>query len=220
MAGQRKSKRRIGLIMLLFIGSFLGSFVLTLPIASLIPESYTSTATISVSKKGQADPVANEVLEVEMERLKSTPFLQEVVDELKLTNVWSKRWNLERLNATEAVGILRLGLLVKGGTKLIRISYASEDKKEAADVANAIARRYQTEAATNVTWPAVEMIEPALPRNRPDQSVAGMALRGSFCCAFVLTTLVVSAIWGLNTIASRRRRKAPPVLSDLPSAAR
>ena len=121
----------------------------------VLPESYASTVVISVEKDtkdatgigdrglgGGYDPYW---LQTEFEKIQSTPVLYQVIKDLELGKKWANK-NKENTPYKQEVAYLllkgQLNIRQSRNTSLIEIQVASEDKEEAAVIANQIAKVY------------------------------------------------------------------------------
>src|SRR5665213_558047 len=116
----------------------------TVAITFIMPESYASTARI----KADSDNPSNDpyFLQTTFEIMQSQAVLVSVIDKLHLNTVWGKKYyGGETLETTNTLAMLksRISLAPIRNTKLINITVYSEDKNEAAQIANAIAKSYQ-----------------------------------------------------------------------------
>lgn len=116
----------------------------------LSPPQYAATARIRL----ESDPLdsAGNISyggyfpQVSMEIIKSELVLSNVVASLNLNEVWGKKYSGgEPLKTAKCCAIIRnhLRLMLVRNTKLLDITYYSDDPKEAADVANAIGTGYR-----------------------------------------------------------------------------
>ena len=133
---------------LVFIVVFLLVFATSVAVTYILPESYASTARIKVEPDnvttGQpfSDPY---FVQTTFEIIQSELVLKPVIDKLDLNSAWGKKYfNGETLKTTETMEILkqRLQLAPVKNTELIAITAYSDDKLEAALIANAVAESY------------------------------------------------------------------------------
>ena len=140
-----------------FVTVFVLVFVTSVAITFVLPEVYASTARIKVEPDA---PVANgqpaaydpEFGPTTFELIQSELILKPVVEKLNLNVEWGKKYyNGDVLKSAESMAILkqRLQLSPVRGTKLIAITAYSDDKNEAATVANAVADSYLNYRAHN-----------------------------------------------------------------------
>jgi capsular exopolysaccharide synthesis family protein len=122
----------------------------------ILPESYSSTARIKV-QHDQSDiqalmqgPTALAYdpyfIQTEFEVIQSELILGAVITTNNLQEIWGKTYaNGEKLTLQEAISFIKrkMSLHPVRNTSLIEIQVFSEKAKEAADLANAIARAYQ-----------------------------------------------------------------------------
>jgi capsular exopolysaccharide synthesis family protein len=122
----------------------------------ILPESYSSRARIRVDRdqpdisglqqsslSGIYDPY---FIQTEFEVIQSEVILGKVIEEMDLRRVWGKKYaGGDTLKLTEAMSLMkgRIDLRPVRNTSLIEIHVFSEDKAEAARLANAIADAYK-----------------------------------------------------------------------------
>ena len=154
---------------------FLIVMIVSTAITYILPEAYSSTARVQVR--------GPQFLQTEFEVIQSQVVLSNAVWKLRLNDVWGKKYfNGETLKTYESVKIMksRLTLAPVRGTEIIAITAFSDDRREAAQVANAIAAAYQdfcTERkianaekpadASIVVDPMVTIIDAAEPASQP-----------------------------------------------------
>jgi serine/threonine protein kinase len=141
----------------------------------LLPKSYVSTArlqrAIAMSARATATPPTLEpvFLPPEVGIIRSARLLSGVIKRLGLEEHWGNRYGRRTaLGDYEVLALLQERLDVHATRNLHsweswEISFVSEDRIEAAEVANAIAESYQT----NATFGRVEIVERAQPALRP-----------------------------------------------------
>lgn len=154
----------------------------------MVPRTYMSYTRIRVEKEGPgvrtvgeftpAEPADRSFLQTELEMLRSTLVLHRVVNELGLTERWSGRTEPTAISGPEqAVGLLRQMLEIHHyrNTSFIEIRVFSEDREEAASIANHLARIYRQTAVrdtpqkrvivTDLAEPGLRPVRPNVPRN-------------------------------------------------------
>jgi capsular exopolysaccharide synthesis family protein len=122
----------------------------------ILPESYSSTARIKIERDQSdiqalmqaATPLAYDpyFIQTEFEVIQSELILGGVIEALNLQDRWGKTYaNGERLTKLEAIHFLKnkMSLHTVRNTSLIEIQVFSENRNEAAEIANAIAKAYQ-----------------------------------------------------------------------------
>ena len=139
---------------------FLLVLLVSVTITFILPESYASTARIKV--ESDAPPVAGQstydpyFIQTTFEIIQSQIVLDQVIAKLNLNVVWGKKYfNGETLKTTQAMDILkqRLQLAPIRNTKLVAITVYSDDRNEAAQIANAIAeacKEYRAKTAAGL----------------------------------------------------------------------
>ena len=130
---------------------FLVVLTISVAITFILPESYASTARIKVESdaptaNGQPPAYDPYFIQTTFEIMQSQLVLSNVVARLNLNVEWGKKYfNGQTLKTTETMEILkpRMQLAPIKNTKLIAITVYSDDKHEAAQIANAIAESYR-----------------------------------------------------------------------------
>ena len=141
----------------IIITVFLITAIIATAVTFILPESYASTARIIVEpdvsdiSMGEDRSVSQAAydpffLQTTYELIQSQAVLSNVVNALNLNVEWGKKYfNGETLKTTEAIEFLkrRMHLDTVRNTKYITITVYSEDKNDAARLANAVADAYQ-----------------------------------------------------------------------------
>jgi capsular exopolysaccharide synthesis family protein len=141
----------------IIITVFLITAIVATAVTFILPESYASTVRIIVESDvsdismGEERSVSQAAydpyfLQTTFELIQSQAVLSNVVSTLNLNIEWGKKYfNGETLKTTEAIEFLkrRMHLDTVRNTKYINITVYSEDKNDAARLANAIAVAYQ-----------------------------------------------------------------------------
>ena len=119
----------------------------------LSPAQYQARVTMQidpdltdVNQTGQAMSYAPNFVQAEFEVLQLPAVLGKVINALNLNVVWGRKYaGGATLTTNESMAILKRHLQIApvGNTKLVGISFASEDLDEAAKIANAVAKAYQ-----------------------------------------------------------------------------
>ena len=141
----------------IIITVFLITAIVATAVTFLLPESYASTARIRIEPDtisdirgvGDAMPYAAYdpyFIQTEFEVIQDRVVLGKVIESLNLNEVWGKKYfGGEMLKTPETMEFLkkRMSLMPVRNTKLIGITVYSEDKNDAAHLANAIAETYR-----------------------------------------------------------------------------
>jgi succinoglycan biosynthesis transport protein ExoP len=147
----------------IIITVFLITAIIATAVTFILPESYASTAKIKVENDGgiingfgqaaaQNQPYDPYFIQTTFEIMQSQLVLSNVIAAMDLNVKWGQKYfNGEVLKTTETMEILkgRMSLAPVRNTKLIAITVYSDDKKEAADLANQIAAAYQNYRVQN-----------------------------------------------------------------------
>jgi uncharacterized protein involved in exopolysaccharide biosynthesis len=169
-----------------FLPVFLAVFFLVVITATLVtfilPESFASTARIKVERVLNGDPGTAAthlpphpydpyLVQTEAEILLSDLILGKAVEALDLNDQWGKRYLGEggRLKSSETVLLLkaRLDASPVRNTSLIQLRAYSENRMEAAELANAVVRAYASQAASSTGGLRVQLVDQAQPSLRP-----------------------------------------------------
>jgi succinoglycan biosynthesis transport protein ExoP len=147
----------------IIITVFLITAIIATAVTFILPESYASMAKIKVENDGpiingfgqaaaQNQPYDPYFIQTTFEIMQSQLVLSNVIAAMDLNVKWGvKYFNGETLKTTETMEILkgRMSLAPVRNTKLITITVYSEDKAEAAALANQIALAYQNYRVQN-----------------------------------------------------------------------
>ena len=167
-----RSKTPMATAIPVFVTVFLITMIIATAVTFILPESYASVARVkvdnSISTTNQYDPY---FIQTEFEIIQSQVVLEPAIAKLNLNVEWGKKYfNGETLKTSEAFEILkgRLSLAPVRGTKLVAITVYSDNPREAAQIANAIAEAYrQYSVQKNYPTGAVQIIDRAEPGKFP-----------------------------------------------------
>jgi capsular exopolysaccharide synthesis family protein len=160
----------------IIITVFLITAIIATAVTFILPESYASTCKIKVENdvndaSGGSAPTAAQMtydpyfIQTTFEIMQSQLVLSNVINALNLNVEWGKKYfNGEVLKSTETMEILknRMSLAPVRNTKLIAITVYSDDAKEAALIANTIAKAYKDyrlETRREMTSKGIEVLE-------------------------------------------------------------
>ena len=141
------------------IAVFLITVLTSVAITFILPEAYSSTARVLVKPdpefpqtpetSKQNDNFANlsydpYFIQTTFEIIESKIVLSQVVQKLNLSEIWGKKYSVD-LNSEQTMYLLkkRLVLTPVRNTQLINVQVFSENPKEAATIANAVAESYR-----------------------------------------------------------------------------
>ena len=141
----------------IIITVFLITAIIATAVTFILPESYASTTRIKVESdgldiSGMTTPAISSggydpfFIQTTFEIMQSQIVLSNVINKLNLNIEWGKKYfNGETLKSTETLEILkgRMSLAPVRNTKLIAITVYSDDRNEAATLANAIGEAYK-----------------------------------------------------------------------------
>jgi capsular exopolysaccharide synthesis family protein len=141
----------------IIITVFLITAIVATAVTFLLPESYASTARIRIEPdtisdiRGVGDVMPYAAydpyfIQTEFEIIQDRVVLGKVIESLNLNEVWGKKYfGGEMLKTPETMEFLkkRMSLMPVRNTKLIEITVYSEDKNDAARLANTIAETYR-----------------------------------------------------------------------------
>ena len=160
----------------IIITVFLITAIVATAVTFLLPESYASTARIRIEPDsisdirgvGEALPYASYdpyFIQTEFEIIQDRVVLGKVIEALNLNVEWGKKYfGGETLKTSETMEFLkrRMSLMPVRNTKLIGITVYSEDKNDAARLANAIAeayRSYRLDLRKQLTLNGIKVLE-------------------------------------------------------------
>jgi capsular exopolysaccharide synthesis family protein len=157
----------------IIITVFLITAIIATVVTFILPESYASTARIKVEPDeniGLASSVAGSpydpyFIQTTFEIMQSQIVLSNVITHLNLNKTWGdKYFNGEPLKTSETMEILkkRMNLAPVRNTKLIAITVYSDNKDEAAQIANGIAEAYKAyrfQTRRELTSQGVEVLQ-------------------------------------------------------------
>jgi capsular polysaccharide biosynthesis protein len=197
----------------------------TVTVTFLLPETYASVSRIKAepdNPKNDANFSDPYFLQTTFEIIQSQTVLDPVIDKLNLNIVWGKKYNGgEPLETTKTLEMLKkkITLSNEGNSKLIDIAVYSEDKNEAAQIANAIVQSYQDyRTASRIKFPpekldaripifpTVEIVESAKPGLDPVRPNKALNIVSGTIFGIILA-LVVGGIAAL--VIKMRIRKIP-----------
>ena len=143
----------------IIITVFLITAFIATAVTFMLPESYSSTCDIEVAPDGGVTGGINSTIAAQsfsydpffiqntFQIMQSQVVLSNVISSLHLNETWAKKYmgNGDTLKTTETIELLkgRMVLAPVKNTKLISITVYSENKDEAATIANQIAKSYQ-----------------------------------------------------------------------------
>ena len=155
-----------------FVTVFLITTIIATAVTFILPESYASTA--RVRAEVPATNAGSYFIQTEVEVIQSQVVLSNVVTKLNLNVMWGKKYfNGEALKTAESMKILkdRLNVVPVSKTEILAITVYSDDRMEAATIANTLAGEYQNYSLERSRMAAgnrmVTIIDAAVPANRP-----------------------------------------------------
>jgi capsular exopolysaccharide synthesis family protein len=136
---------------------FLLVVLTTTAVTFILPESYSSTVRIEVGKDNpdiapllygaqQQSAFDPYFIQTEFEKIKSRKVLSDVIRELNLIDLWTKRYGADaplRLTEVYQVLVKQIDVRQSRNTALIEIRVFDEDRQKAADIANKVAEVYE-----------------------------------------------------------------------------
>jgi capsular polysaccharide biosynthesis protein len=180
-----------------FIPIFLLVFISSIVVTFILPESYASTAHVAVKTD---PPSACKVIS-------SEDVLKPVIDALNLNLVWGKKYNSGNpLNQAETLKLLksRLEVIPDRGAGVVDIRMFSEDKIEAAQIANAVADAYSSRllSATNAAVGA-QILERATPGQTPVRPNKPLNIFIGAVAGILLGSIAGGIVAGLGSLRNR-----------------
>ena len=174
----------------IIITVFLITAIIATAVTFILPVSYSSTAQISISPDSMMDiqPISGQgttfstydayFLQTQLEILRGPVVLGRVIEALNLNERWGKKYGVGVFKTPETMEFLKnqLALTPVRNTTLVDITVYSGDNKEAAEIANAIAKAYQEYRVEHNTEPKLGGIK-VLESKYADEEEKIMALR-------------------------------------------
>jgi capsular polysaccharide biosynthesis protein len=160
-----------------FIPVFLLVFIASIAITFILPETYASRtqimlATNEAASRGEELIADSNSVPRAIQDILSQRVLEHVIEELNLNEIWGKEYNAGvKLKSAVTMQLLKQRLEVRPirNTRVIGVTVYSEDRDEAAQIANEIGNSYcvylyqtQDELTTNV--PSGARLLPGTPR--------------------------------------------------------
>jgi capsular polysaccharide biosynthesis protein len=164
-----------------FVVVFLLILCATVAVTFILPESYASTARIKVENDQPAAGYDPYFIQTQFEIMQSQVVLDPVINELNLNAVWGKKYAAgETLSTTESLELLkgRISLAPVRNTQIVNITVYSEDKNEAAQIANCIAQSYQDYRMNNRTKFQPDKLNAPIPINLTTVEIVDAAKPG------------------------------------------
>jgi uncharacterized protein involved in exopolysaccharide biosynthesis len=164
-----------------FVSVVLITIIITTAVTFILPETFASTARIRLDPLATNRSSANFV-QTEVEIIQSQLVLGKAIEKLNLNVEWGKKYfNGEILKTSESMQILknRISFTPVRNTNIIAITAYSDDRQEAANVANELAQAYNhfsverreaAQSSTNQLWiadPPSLLVDLATPAARP-----------------------------------------------------
>jgi capsular polysaccharide biosynthesis protein len=157
-------------------------------IVFILPETFASTARIVPAV---TEPAA---LAIEMEKLQSRPVLYEVIANLNLTRSWAEKMKVDSLTTDLAFRLLNGLVTVRQArnTHIFEVMVLSEDKKEAATIANEIVEVYRRLSPVRDDGTVgIQILEPAMPGARPTRPNKPLGILSGLAAGVVVTVVGV-----------------------------
>ena len=150
---------------------FLLVVLTTTVVTLLLKPTYSSTVRIAIEKDNSdiapllgiqaSNPYDPYFIQTEFEKIQSKKVLHKVINKLGLNQLWADRYNADTLTTNETYLILQQLIQIEQfrNTSIIEISAYSEDRDEAAVIANEIADQYQEVRLENQRTMSLKGIE-------------------------------------------------------------
>jgi len=176
-------------------------------VTATIPETYSGVSRV-ICNPATNDPYA---LQTQVEIIRSAPVLSSAITRLDLAEKWGRRYGRDRLSTEEALAHLKRHLSVQNVrlTSMLEIRFLSPDRREAADVANAVAEARRAWKTRNGQFAIIDQaVVPTRPirPNKPLNVFLG-------CAAGVFLGLVSSGLvllWGAVRPGPGKSNPEPP----------
>ncbi len=172
----------------------------------IVPEKFASTAKI-IPAPTMTDPIQ---IAREMETIRSKPILGTVVTNLSLNKKWSQKLKTDDFPTDLSILTLFMQVELEQTRKngIISVRVTSDDRNEAAIIANEIAAVYRDQTKGSDGKPAAQIIDQAEPALRP--------LRGYqiWPLAIMVVLALIALATGIFLLRKAGRQPIPPIIPD------
>ena len=208
-----------------FVAIFLLVFLTSAVIIFILPESYASTARIELESNEPVSGTTPEVgpstydpyfIQTEFTVMQSQQVLGRVINALDLNTKWGNKYNGGTpVRTQDTVQLLkqRMSLRPERNTKLVDITVYSEDRKEAAQIANAITESYRDyrdktgagKLGSQIPKPSmVTVIDPAQPGMKPVRPNRPLNITLGVVIGILLGLMMGAGAAGIASLLGRR----------------
>jgi capsular polysaccharide biosynthesis protein len=215
-----------------FVPVFVLVFGMSVVITFILPESYSSTARIEVESNGPVSDVAPHVgasaydpyfLQTTFAIIQSQAVLKPVIDKLNLNTKWGNKYNGGTpLRTEDTMQLLkqRVSLIPERNTRLIDITVYSEDRNEAAQIANAITESYRDyrdkikaeKLEIQIPKrPMVMIVDAAVPGMRPVKPNKTLNIALGLVTGILLGLMIGAGAAGVASLFGRRSHGDGPI---------
>jgi uncharacterized protein involved in exopolysaccharide biosynthesis len=170
----------------------------------IMPETYASTARMAV----KTDPLSA------CKVISSEVVLNPVINALKLNSVWGLKYNAgQPLKPTDTLTLLksRLEVFPERNERVVDIRMFSEDKIEAAQIANAVADAYANQpfslTNTAIASPRIEIVERATAGREPVRPNKVLNLTAGAAAGILLGAISGGIVAGLSSFSGRKSNR-------------
>jgi capsular polysaccharide biosynthesis protein len=187
-----------------FVPVFILVFGVSVVITFILPETYASTARVMTDSDTSS----------ECNVIRSDAVLGLAIDKLELNAAWGRKYNAgKNLNPKDTLMLLKARLnVIPEATRLIDITVYSEDRIDAARIANAIADSYRNHAlsADNSATPApnLTIVDIARPGHAPVRPNKILNLFVGAVAGILLGSFIGGIIAGVASLSGRKNAKA------------
>jgi uncharacterized protein involved in exopolysaccharide biosynthesis len=193
------------------VAVFVLGMLTTALVTLVLPEQYSSAARMSVARNGnQAFAVDQQFVQAQFELFTSDQVLNRVIEKLGLRHKWAKnRGRAPPLGTQETLSLLRRRLDARQvrKTALLEVRAFSQDREEAAAIANSLVVAYHDLVAAAAKPVAISLLDPAEPALRP--SFPNIPL--NLTLGAMLSGLLGVGVWaGLGALSARSRKTQYP----------
>jgi uncharacterized protein involved in exopolysaccharide biosynthesis len=217
----------------IFFTIFFLVFLVVVTVATLVtfilPESYASTARVKVERKfSLLDSMQTNLpaydptfIPTQVQVIQSESILRTVVEVMDLNAEWGKRYGGgDKFMTTTSLQMLKARMDVRPilNTSIIQIRVFSDDRVEAAKLANTIAEVYRSKKSlTDADALRIEMIDTAYPGSRPIRPNKPLNITLGVIMGVVLGTFIGGIVTWLssrNPKKTRNETSPPPLVTS------
>jgi uncharacterized protein involved in exopolysaccharide biosynthesis len=216
MPQKKSGSPRRKLFLLVSVPIFFSILTTATLITFILPESYMSAARVRTGTVGQAELPT--FIPTRLAILNSSNVLDQVIEKLNLNETWGRKYNNNaKLKTSESKFLLERMLehYQVPHTNLFEVRCYSDDKDEAASIANAVAEAYRDIPLPSGQVVHTEIIEKAVPNPKPARPNKPVNIAvGGILGLLAGSSAGLIVVW-LVSWRARKKAMPPPIPTNL-----